>query len=244
MITYEGSYFIRFGGYRKMKRLLQAVIFDMDGVIVDTFELYYMTNKRLANMLDLPFTRKDNDRFRGISRMDIVEALVNQSGKKMTRIEKLELAEKKNNHYRELLNGLNEESTMPGIKVLIDQLKEHNIKIAIASSSTNCERVLKKLGLFEKFDYIVDSIKISKGKPDPEIFLKAAENLRIPNENCAAIEDGAAGLQAIKQTSMFSIGIGAAVKKEKPDWFVNNTAEITFQELLNRFEGEQYGGSK
>lgn len=227
-----------------MKRFLQAVIFDMDGVIVDTFELYYMTNKKLANMLDIPFTRKDNDRFRGISRMDIVEALVNQSGKTMTTSEKLALAEEKNNHYKQLLNGLNEDAIMPGIKVLIDQLKEHNIKIAIASSSTNSERVLKKLGLFGEFDYIVDSTKISNGKPNPEIFLKASEYLRIPNENCAAFEDGAAGMQAIKQTSMFSVGIGAAVKREKPDWYVNSTAEITFQELLKRFEGEQHGGSK
>ncbi|WP_316572271.1 beta-phosphoglucomutase [Neobacillus sp. YIM B06451] len=227
-----------------MKRKLQAVIFDMDGVIVDTYELYYIANKKLASMLELPFTRKDNDKFRGISRMDIVEALVNQSGKTIATSEKLALAEEKNRHYKELLNGLNEEAVMPGIKRLIDELREHNIKIAIASSSTNSETVLKKIGLFKKFDYIVDAAKLKKGKPDPEIFLKAADYLKVPAENCAAIEDGAAGVQAIKKTTMFSVGIGHTVIDEKPDWYVDSTSEITFQELVKRFEGEQYGESK
>ncbi|WP_409272812.1 beta-phosphoglucomutase [Neobacillus sp. SCS-31] len=227
-----------------MKKKLQAVIFDMDGVIVDTYEFYYLANKKLANMLGLPFTRKDNEKFRGISRMDIVEAMVKQAGKTMATSEKLALAEEKNRHYKELLNAINEEAVMPGIKRLIDELKEHNIKIAIASSSTNSERVLKKIGLFEKFDYIVDATKLTKGKPDPEIFLKAAEYLKVSAENCAAIEDGAAGLQAIKKTPMFSVGIGETLLEEKPDWYVDSTSEITFQELVKRYEGAQYGETK
>lgn len=220
-----------------MQKELQAIIFDLDGVIVDTFELYYITNKRIAELLSLPFTREDNGRFRGIGRKEIIEELVLSSGKPMTKQEKEKLAESKNDHYKQLINSLDESFILPGMKNLILDVKKHGIKIGIASSSTNGKTVLKKVGLYHYTDYIVDPTKLLKGKPDPEIFIKAADSLSIQHENCVAIEDGEAGLQAIKHTKMFSVGIGESEYMKSADWHVKSTKEITFEELLIRFKG-------
>ncbi|MEH7344343.1 beta-phosphoglucomutase [Bacillus sp. JJ1532] len=220
-----------------MKRTLQAVIFDMDGVIVDTFELYYLANKKIAEQLSVPFSRTDNEEFRGIRRMDIIESLAKRAKSNLSMQEKINLAKEKNKYYQELIESLDERSILPGMKDFITQLKKRNIKLAIASSSTNCITVLKKIGLIHFFDCIVDPSTIIKGKPNPEIFIKAAETLEIPHQNCVAIEDGEAGMKAIKSTKMFSIGIGNAVIEQEPDWYIDNSTELSVQELISRFEG-------
>ena len=220
------------------KKELSAVIFDMDGVIVDTFELYYIANKKVANSFSLPFTREDNNRFRGIGRMEIVETLAEMAGKNLTKEEITTIANEKNKHYQELISKLNEEYILPGMKELILTLKTNNIKTAIASSSTNCKTVLEKVGLIDYFDFIVDPRTVKKGKPDPEIFLKAAAGLNVDPKHCAAIEDGAAGLEAINQTEMFSIAVGDAVKTKPADWHVDHTSDIEFSTLLSKFKGE------
>lgn len=220
-----------------MKRQLKAVIFDLDGVIADTFELYYVTNKKVADFLSIPFTHSDNEKYKGIGRRDIIKAMVAQSDKMLTDGQITELADSKNRHYQQLINSLDKNAILPGMKQLINDLRNHHIKIAIASSSTNGKTVLDKLGLTQFFDYIVDPTTMKKGKPDPEIFLAAAEALSVPPENCAALEDGEAGMKAIKATMMFSIGIGTDKWMDKADWHVLSTEEITFDELLRQFEG-------
>ncbi|MFP7298321.1 beta-phosphoglucomutase [Neobacillus niacini] len=220
-----------------MKRQLRGIIFDLDGVIVDTFELYYATNKKVADYLSIPFTRMDNEKFRGIGRMEIIEAMVSQSNQQFSQEQKEELAEGKNQHYQTLINNIDEKSILPGIKTFIMELKKNKIKMAIASSSTNAKTVLEKVGLINYFEYIVDPTSLKKGKPDPEIFLAAASGLNISPENCAAIEDGEAGLQAILAAKMFSIGIGTNKKMSKADWYVESTEELCFLELVRRFEG-------
>ncbi|WP_251025899.1 beta-phosphoglucomutase [Bacillus sp. ISL-47] len=217
--------------------MLQAVIFDLDGVIADTFELYYIANKKVADLLGVPFTREDNERFKGIARKEIIESLVHSSGKILTDTEKIKMGDDKNKHYQELIEAMDESAVLPRMKEFIMDLKKHNLKLAIASSSSNGPTVLQKLGLTAYFDCIVDPSSLQKGKPDPGIFLKAADCLQVPYENCAALEDGEAGLTAIKKTKMFSVGIGQALEELKPDWHVMSTEEISYQELLKRFEG-------
>jgi beta-phosphoglucomutase len=220
-----------------MNKNLQAIIFDLDGVIVDSFELYYITNKKVAEKLSLPFTREDNEIFRGIGRSEIVKALIHRSGKSLTEKELKELADSKNKHYQQLIHSLDENAILPGMNELISTLVKNNIKLGLASSSTNSKTVLAKIGLLHYFDVIVDPSILLKGKPDPEIFIRAADGLGVPHKNCAAIEDGEAGLKAIKSTKMFSVGIGKAVEKERPDWHVMSTGEISYHELLKRFYG-------
>ncbi|WP_108669959.1 beta-phosphoglucomutase [Peribacillus acanthi] len=227
-----------------MSTSVKAVIFDLDGVIADTFEFYYITNKTVADKLGIPFTRKDNERYRGIGRYEIINSLVKLSKKELSEIEKFELAESKNEQYQHLIENMNETSILPGMKKFILDLKSHDIKIGLASSSTNGQTVLKKIGLYNYFDCIVNPKSLKKGKPDPEIFLKAAENLKVDIENCVAIEDGEAGIKAIKKTKMFSIGIGNGSELETADWHVLRTEEITYPELIKRFERKNYNGTK
>lgn len=217
---------------------LKAVIFDMDGVIVDTFELYFKANKAVADRLSLPFTLEDNDEFRGIGRMEIVKNLVARAGKNLSEAEITELANWKNEYYKQLIREIDERAILPGMKKFIQELKENNIKMAIASSSTNAKTVLKNIGLIDYFDFIVDPTTLKKGKPDPEIFLKAVEALKLETTDCAGIEDGVAGLQAINQTKMFSIAVGEAVANEPADWHVTNTSEVTYEALIKKFTGE------
>lgn len=220
-----------------MKKTLEAVIFDLDGVIADTFELSYITNKKIATQLSISLSKEDNNRFRGIGRTAIINDLVQKSGKYFTEEEKMVLAEQKNKHYQQLIELIDKTAILPGIEEFILSLKEKNIRIALASSSTNGKTVLTKIGLLPYFDYIVNPSTLSKGKPDSEIFLKAAKELEISPENCVAIEDGDAGMKAIKSTKMFSIGVGNVKGMENADWHVLNTSEITLEQLLIRFEG-------
>jgi beta-phosphoglucomutase len=225
------------GGSSNLKKQLKGVIFDLDGVIADTFELYFIVNKKVADQLSIPFTRMDNEKYRGIGRREIIESMVAQSGKMLTEEQKKELGDSKNRHYQQLINEIDESAILPGMKQFILELKKNDIKMAIASSSTNGRTVLNNIGLIDYFDFIVDPKSLKRGKPDPEIFLEAAKALNIPADNCAALEDGEAGMKAILSTKMFSIGIGNDNLMEKADWHVQSTEEITFSELLKRFEG-------
>ena len=128
---------------------LQAVIFDLDGVIVDTFELYYKANKMVADYLSIPFSIEDNEQFRGIGRVEIIESLVSKSKKVVSDQEKVKLANEKNNYYQKLIENMDDQFILPGMENLIKELRRNNIKIGIASSSTNGEVVLHNVGLID-----------------------------------------------------------------------------------------------
>jgi beta-phosphoglucomutase len=216
------------------KRNLEAVIFDLDGVIADTNHLYFRANQMIAEDLGIPFTYEESDQFKGIGRMEIVRSLVEKSGKPHSLDHMVKLAEQKNTYYQGLIQDMDERSILPGIKQFIHSLRENGIKTAIASSSTNGTTVLKKIGLYEQFDCIIDPSTLKKGKPDPEIFIKAADRLQVPYQNCAAIEDGEAGMKAILATDMFSIGVGNSVNMFPSAWHIDSTDELSYEELVLR----------
>lgn len=215
--------------------MIQAVIFDLDGVIVDTVPLACQANQYIANLLGVALTPKDNDEFRGVSRMDIIDKLIHRSGRFFSHPEKMELSDLKNRYYQQLIRSLSPNDILPGISQFMDELHAHQIKLALASSSTNANTVLKKINLFSHFDYIVDASRILKGKPNPEIFLTAAKGLLISPSNCVAIEDSRVGIIAIKEAQMFSVGIGKETKNEHPNWYIETTASLTWQLLYHRF---------
>ncbi|MCD5322372.1 MULTISPECIES: beta-phosphoglucomutase [Pontibacillus] len=213
----------------------KAVIFDLDGVIVDTVPLYYKATLPVINELGVPFTEADNLAYQGRPRMELIDMIVKRSGKVFTEEEKIELGEWKNRNYQELIAQLTEEDAMPGIYRFIQELSQAGIPMALASASSNAQFVLKQLGLTTFFDVIMDPKSLKKGKPDPEIFETAADRLGVPYENCVAIEDGEAGLEAIRSTPMFSIGVGTAPYLDQADWTIPTTASLTLENVNSQF---------
>lgn len=218
-------------------RKLEAFIFDLDGVITDTAEYHYLAWKELAGELGIPFTREDNERLKGVSRLDSLEIILEIGGKQQafTQEEKELLAKKKNTHYVDLIKQITPDDILPGIKTLLEDIKRAGIKIGLASASKNARAVLKGLNLLEEFDYMADANLIAHGKPDPEIFLDVAENLKVKPENCIGIEDAKAGVQAIKRANMFAIGIGSTDLLREADIIYASTSELSFKKLTKEF---------
>ncbi|PTX64825.1 alpha,alpha-trehalose phosphorylase [Melghirimyces profundicolus] len=216
-------------------RELEAVVFDLDGVLTDTAEYHYQAWKQLADELGIPFDRDFNEELKGLGRMDSLDRILEKGGKSFSEEEKRRLADRKNGHYRKRIQRISPEDLLPGMGRLLRELKENGIRIALASASKNARTVIRQLKIESFFDTIVDAAHVSKGKPDPEIFLTAAEQLGVPRTNCAAVEDAEAGIRAIREADMFAVGVGTETAMKGADWIVSDTSKLTLQELKRRF---------
>jgi beta-phosphoglucomutase len=185
-----------------------AAIFDLDGVIVDTAKYHYLSWKRLADELGFEFTQEENEQLKGVSRIRSLEILLEIGGLAFDQEQLSALATKKNNWYLEYIDQLDQSEILPGAKEFLLQLKTYGIRIALASASKNARRILSRLNIGELFEVIVDGNKVSKAKPDPEVFLCAARELGVHPDECVVFEDAEAGVQAAKQAGMKVIGIG------------------------------------
>lgn len=199
--------------------MIKAVIFDLDGVLVTTDELHYMAWQALAKELGINnFTKDDNIRQRGVSRMASLEVVLEKTNKKYSNVEKELFAEKKNNIYVKSLESLTENDLLPGVVEFIGFLKKNNIKTAIGSASKNTPLILEKTKIADKFDAISCGLDTTKSKPDPEVFLIAAKKLGVKPENCLVVEDSDAGIVAAKAGGMYALAVGAAVNNDKADY--------------------------
>lgn len=225
-----------------MKRKLEAVIFDLDGVITDTAECHFLGWKQLADELGLQFDRAKNERLRGIDRMESLEIVLEGSGMTFSRSRKEAMAAKKNGYYLAHVAKLTPAALLPGISRLLDDLGRARVKTAVASASKNAQMVLENLGLKDSFDVVVDGNQVKRGKPDPELFLTAAQRLGIPPANCIGIEDALAGIQAIKAAGMLAAGIGPATRTQGADIVLASTEELTLSRLENLMEAQTNNG--
>jgi alpha,alpha-trehalose phosphorylase len=213
---------------------LECVIFDLDGVITDTAEHHFRAWQRLAAEISLPFDRELNERLKGVSRMESLEIILEHAGRRTESLQdKVRLAERKNTYFRELIDAITPADLLPGIADLLVDLRAHGMKTAIASMSHNVWDVVGRLGIEPLIDLIVDPAALVKGKPDPEIFLAAAEQLGVRFENCVGIEDARAGVEAIKAARMVAVGIGRDLPGA--DWLVAGTGSLTVDALEARF---------
>jgi beta-phosphoglucomutase len=190
--------------------VIEAVIFDLDGVIVSTDEYHYLGWQRLADELGIPFNRHINERLRGVSRMESLDIILEQAAQPYTAAEKLEFAERKNTYYREFLQQVSPKDILPGVLELLAELKTRKIKIAIGSSSRNTPLILAQIGLSDTFDAVADGNDITRSKPDPEVFLLAAERLGVPPSACLVVEDADAGVESALAAGMSVLGVGSA----------------------------------
>ena len=190
--------------------MIKAVIFDLDGVIVSTDDCHFRAWKRMADEEGIYFDREINNRLRGVSRMASLDIVLERAKREYSEREKQELAERKNEYYKELICELMPDDILPGVMDKLENLKENGIKIAIGSSSKNTPIILKQIGLDGYFDAVSDGNNITHSKPDPEVFLKAAEMLNIPPEDCMIVEDADAGIEAGKRAGMKTLAVQGA----------------------------------
>ena len=198
--------------------MIKAVIFDLDGVLVTTDELHFAAWKALAERLGIRgFTRADNARQRGVSRMASLEVVLEKSDREFSDKEKSALAEEKNDIYVKSLSALSRADVLPGVFEFIDYIKSKGIKAAVGSASKNTPLILEKTGLADKFDAVSCGLDTTRSKPDPEVFLIAAQKLGIDPCGCAVIEDSTAGIEAAKTGGMYAVAVGAAEHDPKAD---------------------------
>lgn len=211
---------------------IEAVIFDLDGVIVTTDDYHYEAWKKIADQESIYFDREINERLRGVSRMESLDIILEKSSKIYNEEEKIELATRKNDYYKNLLENLTKEDILPGILETLNFLENKKIKTAIGSSSKNTIFILNKIGLIDKFDAIVDGTMIKNSKPAPEVFLQAAEKVGIKVEKCLVVEDADAGVEAGKRAGMRVLGVGSAKNNENADYKSENMEEFNIASIF------------
>lgn len=193
-----------------MENTIKAVIFDLDGVIVSTDECHYRAWKKMADEEGIYFDKVINNRLRGVSRMESLNIVLERANRTYTDAEKEKMATLKNEYYKEYIKALTPDDILAGVMDNLEELKENGIKIAIGSSSKNTPIILKQIGLDKYFDAVSDGNNITNSKPDPEVFLKAAEMLNIEPKNCMIVEDADAGIEAGKRAGMTTLAVGGA----------------------------------
>ena len=189
---------------------MQAALFDLDGVIVDTAKFHYLAWRELANGLGFDLSEAQNERLKGVSRMESLDVILGMGGVELPADEKLRLATIKNGRYVEMIKTIDASEILRGAKEYLLELRQRGVKVALGSASKNAEIILKNLGILPLFDAIIDGNKVSKSKPDPQVFLLGAQALGVAPTECVVYEDAAAGVEAAKAGGMYAVGIGHA----------------------------------
>lgn len=205
---------------------IKGVIFDLDGVLVDTAVFHFQAWRRLAQSLGFDFTAKQNEQLKGVSRIRSLELILDWGGVTKTMEEQEILAQQKNNWYLTLVNEMKSGDTLPGALELLQVLKENHYKIALGSASKNAQLILRNTALVEFFDEIIDGNAVEKSKPDPEVFLKGAKALQLPENQCLVLEDAQAGIDAANAAGMRVIGVGMASDLIRVDHLIGSLKEL------------------
>lgn len=207
-------------------RKVEACLFDLDGVIVDTAKYHYLAWKRLAGELGFEFTEQENERLKGVSRMRSLDILLEVGNLKFDEETKERLAARKNGWYVEYISRMDESEVLPGVKDFLARLKGVGMKIGLGSASKNAMTIMKNIGMVEPFDVIIDGTKVSKAKPDPEVFVRGARELGIDPSRCVVFEDAEAGVEAAKRAGMGTVGIGTAEGLKQADYVIQAFTEL------------------
>ena len=216
--------------------MIKGFIFDLDGVITDTAELHYEAWKHLSDDMDWEFNRELNEKLRGISRLDSIKVIMDHNHVTLDDATVEELATKKNDIYVASLDHMTPDDYLPGARELLTHLRSEGFKVALGSASKNAIKVLKQLNATHFFDVIGDGNSVSKSKPEPDIFLYAAEKLGLPPENCIVFEDAEKGIDAAKAGKFHNVGIGPEERVGHADIRFDTMKEATLFEVKSHFK--------
>lgn len=212
---------------------MKGFIFDLDGVIVDTAKYHYLAWKHLADHLGIPFSKADNEKFKGVSRKRCLELLLEMGGISVSEEQFDAWLQEKNEDYLKYISSMDASEILPDVPRVLDYLRENEVPMALGSASKNAIAILEKVGLIPYFNTIVDGTQVAKAKPDPEVFLIASSRLKLPPTSCVVIEDAQAGIAAANTAGMYSLGIGKAEVLSEADTVFRN-----FTEMPNSFLDE------
>ncbi|KQS46543.1 beta-phosphoglucomutase [Flavobacterium sp. Leaf359] len=204
----------------------KAFIFDLDGVIVDTAKYHYLAWQKIANQLGIEFTPEHNEELKGVSRVRSLELILQLGKIEASQEDKDKWLTQKNEDYLSYLVDMDNSELLPGVLPVLRYLKERKQLIALGSASKNARPILEKTGIIHYFDAIVDGNDVSNAKPDPEVFLRAAELLNTAPENAIIFEDSVAGIQAANIANMTSVGIGEAKILHEADYIFPDFTHI------------------
>lgn len=205
---------------------MKGFIFDLDGVIVDTAKYHYLAWKHLADELGIAFSEEDNERFKGVSRKRCLEILLEMGGMQVSQEQFNRWLHEKNEDYLSYISTMDASEILPDVTRVLDFLREKEVPMALGSASKNARPILEKVGLISYFNTIVDGNEVVKAKPDPQVFLLAAERLGVDPELCVVFEDALAGIDAANAAGMRSIGIGDAQVLTQADQVFSDFTEI------------------
>jgi beta-phosphoglucomutase len=208
---------------------IKAVIFDMDGVLVDTIEYHHRSWKKIATELGISFSRNDGNRLRGLSRVDSLEILL--AGRQISEEMTLEILQRKNDYFIDSLKSLGPQDLLPGVLRLLHELRAAHVSIGISSSSGNVRWMIDKLKINEFIEAIGDRYSVSNLKPDPEVFFYTASALGVAPQNCLVIEDAQAGIQAGQAAGMCVVGVGQPALTGKAHASFPTLATVTVKDL-------------
>jgi beta-phosphoglucomutase len=210
---------------------IKACLFDLDGVVVDTAHFHYLAWKNLAERLGFEFTEHDNERLKGVSRMDSLDILLKIGKVSLTEPEKILLAEEKNQLYLQFIRNMTPDDVLPGAKTFLLQLKDSGILLGIGSASKNARTILERIDLMTMFDVIVDGNLISRAKPHPEVFALGAKLLQVEPSQCIVFEDAIAGIQAAHNAGMKCIGVGSATVLNEADLVIPGFRDLKLSDI-------------
>lgn len=210
---------------------IKGVIFDLDGVICNTSRYHFLAWKELADELRIPFTEADNERLKGVSRSMSLDILLSLGDISAAPEQKAAWMEKKNVRYLEYVEQMTEEELLPGVGEFIERLRKNGVKIALGSASKNARTILEHLGIRRCFDYIVDGTMVRRPKPDPEVFLQAAEGMGLLPEECLVFEDARAGLLAAAAGNIRCVYVGGSGRIEGADYRITGFLDQSLEEI-------------
>ena len=210
--------------------VLKAFIFDLDGVLTDTAEYHYLAWKRLADEENFAFSRKDNEKLRGVSRRASLKLIL--KNRQVSEEILKELMNRKNSYYQSYLENITNKDLLPGSLALLKKLQSMHYKLALASASKNARKVIRQLGIASFFTVIADGNSVEKTKPAPDIFLYTANQLFLPPEACLVVEDAEAGITAARAAGMATIGIGPSERVGAADYIYPSVGAIRLEEIL------------
>jgi beta-phosphoglucomutase len=221
--------------------LIRAAIFDLDGVIVDTSRHHYLAWKTLADELGIPFGPEENELLKGVSRMDSLDIILGLSplSPKLTEAEKQELAAAKNRRYVESIKGLTPADLLPGVRDFLTGCRNAGLRTALASASRNAGAVINSLEIGELFDSLVDGTRVSRTKPDPEVFLCAARDMGVEPAESMVFEDAAAGVRGALAAGMWCVGIGDPLVLRPAHRVIPGFADCRIDDLISRAEEDR-----